>query len=117
MRATQLSDLAILWIWVAAPLALLASLALFVRLRALPITALARAIRGLREHDPEARGTMAPASAAALSMVATYGAAGAVGAATAVSLGGAGAIAWVWIFSLALAPLRMAETILARTAP
>src|SRR5690606_26082413 len=53
----------------------------------------------------------------ALASVASYGAAGAVGAATAVSLGGAGAVAWVWLFTILLAPLRMGEALLARTAP
>lgn len=110
-------DLEILWLWIAAPVALVAALVVMARLRAPQLTKLVEAFRALRAHDPEAAGAMRPATSAALSTVASYGAAGAVGAATAVSLGGAGAVAWVWLFAFLLAPLRMAEAALSRTAP
>jgi hypothetical protein len=60
---------------------------------------------------------MPPGTAVLLGTAMTYGSAAAVSAATAVSLGGVGAIAWLWLFGLAVAPLRYAETWLARTAP
>jgi Na+/alanine symporter len=110
-------DLQIAWVWVAAPIALVAALVLAFHLRVPQIVRLADAFRALRGRDPEAGGSMPPAASAALAAVASYGAAGAIGAATAVSLGGAGAIAWVWLFALLLAPLRMGETLLARSAP
>lgn len=73
----------------------------------------------LRRDRPKDQGPggLKPFGAIALSAVGSYGAASAVGAATAVSLGGAGAVAWVWIFAVLLAPLRMAEVLLARTSP
>lgn len=118
MDPTELTrDLEILWIWVAAPITLLAAIVVTVRLRAPQVTRIGEAFRALRAHDPKSAGTLHPAAATALSMAASYGAAGAVGAATAVSLGGAGAVAWVWLFAILLAPLRMAEAALARTAP
>jgi AGCS family alanine or glycine:cation symporter len=110
-------DVELLWIAVAAPLVLVATIVLSVRLRAPQVLQLREAFRALRAHDPTASGTVPPATSVVLSAVATYGAAGAVGAATAVSLGGAGAIAWVWLFTLLLAPLRVGEALLARTAP
>jgi Na+/alanine symporter len=110
-------DVELLWIWVAAPLVVVASLVLSVRLRAPQLLQLPEAFRALRAHDPTASGSVPPATSVVLSAVASYGAAGAVGAATAVSLGGAGAIAWVWLFTLLLAPLRVGEAVLARTAP
>lgn len=110
-------DLELLWIWVVAPLLLMAAIVLTVRLRAPQLLQVGQALRALRAHDPGAPGTVPPATAVVLSAVASYGAAGAVGAATAVSLGGAGAVAWVWLFAILLAPLRVAEAVLARTAP
>ncbi|MCZ7682250.1 MAG: alanine:cation symporter family protein [Sandaracinaceae bacterium] len=118
MDPTELTrDLEILWAWIAAPLALAAALVATVLLRAPQITKIVEAFRALKAHDPDAPGRLHPATSAALASAASFGAAGAVGAATAVSLGGAGAIAWVWLFALLLAPLRMAEALLARTAP
>ncbi len=118
MDATELTrDLEILWLWIAAPLVLVAALASTIFLRAPQLTKLAEAFRALRSDDAKAKGRLHPASSVALAAAASYGAAGAVGAATAVSLGGAGAVAWVWLFAILIAPLRMAETLLARTAP
>lgn len=105
------------WLWVAAPLAAAAAVALTVRLKLPQLLQLPAAFRALHGHDDAADGSLHPATSVALSTVAAYGAAAAVGTATAISLGGAGAIAWVWVFSLLLAPLRMAEAVLSRTAP
>ena len=105
------------WIWIAAPLTVVAAIVLTVRLKLPQILGLPAAFRALRQHDEGAEGTVPPATSVVMATVATYGAAAAVGAATAVSLGGAGAIAWVWLFSFLLMPLRMGEALLARTAP
>ncbi|MCA9606534.1 MAG: hypothetical protein KC619_13105 [Myxococcales bacterium] len=109
--------LAALWTWVAAPAAALAALVLTVRLKLPQLLQLPAAFRALREEDDGAPGIVAPAAAVAMSSVLSYGAAAAVGAATAVALGGPGAMAWAWIFSFLLAPVRMGEAVLARTAP
>ncbi len=106
-----------LWTWVAAPAAGLAALALTVRLKLPQLLALPMAFRALREEDPGAAGSLHPAASVAMSATLSYGAAAAVGAATAIALGGPGAIAWVWLFSFLLAPLRVGEAVLARTAP
>ncbi len=106
-----------LWMYAAGPLVGFAALLLTVRLKLPQILHLPAAFRALHEDDPGAPGSAHPAAAVAMSTVTSYGAAAAVGAATAVSLGGPGAIAWVWLFSFFLAPLRMGEAVLARTAP
>ncbi len=109
--------LELLWIWIAAPLTALAAIVYTVRLKAPQVMKLGEAFRAIRTHDEGAEGSVHPATSAALSAAATYGAAGAVGSATAVALGGPGAVAWVWLFTLLLMPLRMGEAALARTAP
>lgn len=109
--------LSTLWVWVVVPLAVLAAIVLTVRLRLPQIFRLPDAFRAIREDDEGAPGAIHPATAAAMSAVTSYGAAAAVGAATAVSLGGAGAIVYAWLFTFLLAPLRMGEAVLARTAP
>lgn len=113
MDPTTLDE--ILWMYVAAPSLLVAALVLTVKLRAPQLSKLGAGISALRTQDADAPGATAPGLALALSAAGTYGAAAAIGAATAISLGGAGAIAWVWLFGLLLAPLRFAETLLART--
>ena len=118
MDATALDELvSTTWMWVAAPLTAAAALVLTFRLRLPQILRLRDAFASLRAHDAGAGGQLPPASATVLATVAVHGAIAAVAAATAVSLGGAGAIAWVWLFGLLVAPLRVAEAILARTAP
>ncbi len=109
--------LEVIWLWATGPLTLVASILLTVRLGLPQITKLGAAFRAVREVDAGAGGSIHPGAATLLSAVASYGAAGAVGAATAVSLGGAGAIAWVWLFTFLMMPLRMGEAALARTAP
>lgn len=106
-----------LWLYVAAPLVGLAAAVLTIRLRAPQLMQVGAAFRAFRQHDAKAEGSVHPATAIALNTAAAYGGAAAVGAATAVSLGGAGAIAWVWLFGILLAPFRVAEVVLSRTAP
>lgn len=105
------------WMYAAGPAVAIAAIVLTVRLRLPQVLGLPAAFRALREEDPGAPGQVHPATSVALSAVATYGAAAAVGAATAIALGGPGAIPWVWLFSFLLAPLRVAEAVLSRTAP
>lgn len=105
------------WVWLAAPLAGVAAIVLTVRLVVPQLFGLPAAFRAMREDDPNAAGSLHPATAVAMSAVTSYGAAAAVGAATAISLGGPGAIAWVWLFGIVLAPLKMGEAVLSRTAP
>lgn len=104
--------------WALFPLLALAALALTFVLRMPQVARVGEAVRGLfAPPDATAPGTLSPRSALALSVVASVGAGAVVSTATAISLGGAGALAWVWLFGLLLAPLRLAETLLARSAP
>jgi AGCS family alanine or glycine:cation symporter len=103
------------WLYVAAPLLALAALALTAVLGVPQLRRLGDAFRALREHDPDALGETTPGAAVMLSAAASVGAAATLGAVTAVSLGGAGSLFWVWLFAFLVAPLRYAEVILART--
>lgn len=105
-----------LWLYAAAPLFVLAGLVLTVRLGFPQIRKLVAGFKATKESD-EGAGDFSGLAAVVLDSVASLGALGVVGAATAVSLGGVGALAWLWLFSFLGAPLRMAETVLARTGP
>lgn len=105
------------WHWAALPALVVAALVLTVLLRFPQLSRLAEGFRALNAHDPKAEGSVHPATAIALSTAASVGAGAVVSAATAMGLGGPGALAWLWLFGLLVAPLRMAETLLARTAP
>ena len=105
------------WAWVGLPALIVAAVALTVLLRFPQITRLGEAFRAITAHDPKAEGSLPPATALALSTAATVGAGAAVSAATAMSLGGPGALPWLWLFGLLFAPLRIGEVLLARTAP
>lgn len=107
----------LVWLWIVAPAVLLAGVVLTLRLRVPQLTRLRAAVQGLGAEDAATPGTMPPAAAAALSVAATHGAAAALGAATAVALGGPGALPWVWLLAFFTAPLRVGEALLARTAP
>ena len=107
----------LVWLWVVAPAVLLAGAVLTLRLGAPQFMRLKAAWQGLGAEDTSTPGTMPPAAAAALSVAAAHGAAAALGAATAVALGGPGALPWVWLLAFVTAPLRVGETLLARTAP
>jgi Na+/alanine symporter len=107
----------LVWLWIAAPAVLLAGLVLTLRLGLPQILRVKAAWQGLAADDPDAAGVMPPAASVALSAAAAHGAAAALGAATAVSLGGPGVLPWVWLGAFLLAPLRIGESLLARTAP
>jgi AGCS family alanine or glycine:cation symporter len=106
-----------IWTWVAAPVLAIVAIVVTVMLRAPQLTRLGEGFRAAFARDPKAPGILPPATVLLLGTAATWGSAAAVSAATAVSLGGPGAIAWLWLFGLLLAPLRYAETLLARTSP
>lgn len=106
-----------IWPWVGLPALVIAAVVLSVLLRAPQITRLAEAFRAINAYDPKAEGRVHPATALALSTAASVGAGAVVSAATAIGLGGPGALAWLWLFGLLMAPLRLAEALLARTAP
>ncbi len=107
----------LVWLWGVAPVLLLAGAVLTLRLGLPQVLRLKAAWQGLAAEDAETPGAMPPAAAAALSVAAAHGAAAALGAATAVSLGGPGVLPWVWLAALLIAPLRVGEALLARTAP
>lgn len=104
------------WRWVALPLLLVAGVTLALLLRGPAVTRWLAAYRALRRHDASAPGDEPAALPVALAS-ATFGAAGVVSAATAVALGGMGAIVWLWLLGFLIAGLRYAETLLARTRP
>ncbi len=106
-----------LWMWAVPSVWVVTAIVLTGILRAPQILLLRDGFRSALVHDPRAPGTMPPGTAVLLGAAMTHGSAAAVSAATAVSLGGAGALAWLWLFGLLIAPLRYAETWLARTAP
>jgi Na+/alanine symporter len=107
----------VLWPWVALPALAVAALLVTLYLRAPQITRLREAFLALTAYDANAVGRLHPATAIALSTAATIGAGAVVSTATAISLGGPGALAWLWLFGFLVAPLRVAEALLARTAP
>jgi Na+/alanine symporter len=107
----------LVWLWIVGPAVLLAGLVLTLRLGLPQFLRVKAAWQGLSADDAEAPGLMPPAASVALSTAAAHGAAAALGAATAVSLGGPGVLPWVWLGAFLIAPLRVGEVLLARTAP
>ena len=73
------------WMWLAAPIAGVAAIVLTVRLVVPQVFGLPTAFRAMREDDPKAAGSLQPATSVVISAVTSYGAAAAVGAATAIS--------------------------------
>ncbi len=106
-----------LWPWLALPALVVAAALVTGYLRAPQLTRLREAFRALTAYDPKAPGRVHPATAIALSTSATVGAGALVSTATAISLGGPGALAWLWLFGFLIAPIRIGEALLARTAP
>lgn len=104
-----------LWTWVVPAVLALVGLTLSIALRAPQLLRLREGFRAALAHDPRVAGTLPPGAALLLATAATWGTAAAVSAGTAVALGGPGALAWLWLFGLLLAPIRYAEVLLART--
>jgi AGCS family alanine or glycine:cation symporter len=103
--------------WALLPAVVIAGAIVTLLLRLPQLARLPEAFRAINAFDPKAEGRVHPATAIALSTALTVGAGAVVSAATAISLGGPGALAWLWLFGLLVAPLRLAETLLARTSP
>lgn len=105
------------WLYVVGPVLAIAAVIVAISLRLPQLRLLPAAFRSIRAHDARSGAALHPTAATLLAACASYGAAAAVGAATAISLGGPGAIAWVWLFCFLIAPLRYVEAVLARTNP
>jgi Na+/alanine symporter len=104
-----------IWLWGALPALAVAGAVLLVLFRVPALTRLPEAVRTLRSSPPG--DGVPPAAPVFRAAAASLGAGAVVGGATAVALGGAGALAWLWLFGLVLAPLRMGDVLLARTSP
>ena len=104
-----------LWLWGAVPALALAGVVLLALLRFAPVTRLPEALRTVRA--PTAGAGSPPVTGVFLGAAASLGAGAAVAGATAVALGGAGSLAWLWLFGMLLAPLRVADVLLSRTSP
>lgn len=88
-------------------------LLLTIRLRGIQIRALGYAIKVLFKEENSGKGDISHFSALMLSLGATVGIGNIVGVATAISLGGPGAIFWMWITGLVGMATKYSESILA----
>lgn len=102
-------------VWGPPMLVLLVGTGLFltIRLRGLQVRAIAHAIKVLFTKDNKAEGDISQFSALMLSLGATVGIGNIVGVATAIALGGPGAIFWMWITGLVGMATKYSEAILA----
>ncbi|MEM9193481.1 MAG: hypothetical protein AAGF12_30180 [Myxococcota bacterium] len=105
-----------LWLYLTAPLLLIAGLWLTWKLRGAQFTRLLRSGAALRS-DAEADGLLRPIVAVLYSSTTGLSALAVLGAATAISLGGTGILAWVWLFAILFGAFRFAEALLSRTNP
>jgi AGCS family alanine or glycine:cation symporter len=103
------------FVWGPPMLVLLVGTGLFltIRLRGLQFRALGLALRILFTKDKEAKGDISQFSALMLSLGATVGIGNIVGVATAIALGGPGAIFWMWLTGLVGMATKYSEAILA----
>ena len=106
----QLSNL--LWGWPMIILLLGTHVFLTVRLR-LPQRWLLKAIRLSVRKDPDTQGDVSQFGALSTAMAATIGTGNIVGVATAVALGGPGAVMWCWLTGLFGIATKYAEALLA----
>jgi len=102
-------------VWGAPMLILLVGTGLFltIRLKGLQFKVVAHAIEILFAKDKKAEGDISQFSALMLSLGATVGIGNIVGVATAIALGGPGAIFWMWITGLVGMATKYSEAILA----
>ena len=102
-------------VWGAPMLILLVGTGLFltIRLRGLQVRAIGHAVKVLFAKDDKAEGDISQFSALMLSLGATVGIGNIVGVATAIALGGPGAIFWMWITGLVGMATKYSEAILA----
>jgi len=102
-------------VWGAPMLILLVGTGLFltIRLKGLQFKVVGHAIKVLFAKDHKAQGDISQFSALMLSLGATVGIGNIVGVATAIALGGPGAIFWMWITGLVGMATKYSEGILA----
>ncbi|MCC7539193.1 MAG: hypothetical protein IT379_23425 [Deltaproteobacteria bacterium] len=100
---------------VVASLVVLAALLTLVLTRFASLRALGQVVRGLRSHDVDAPGQVAPWLAAASGAAVTGSAATFVAVASAITLAGSGVLVWLWLFVPLAIALRHGEAVLARS--
>ena len=103
------------FVWGPPMLVLLVGTGLFltIKLRGVQLRGLFHAIKILFTKDEDAKGDISQFSALMLSLGATVGIGNIVGVATAIALGGPGAIFWMWITGLVGMATKYSEAILA----
>lgn len=103
------------FIWGAPVLVLLVVTGLFltVRLKGLQFRALGHALRLIFHRDDQAEGDISHFAALMTALAATVGIGNIVGVATAITLGGPGAVFWMWVIGLIGMATKYSEAILA----
>ena len=116
--ATNILEAVSAFVWGPAMLALLLGTGLYltVGLRGMPIRRLGYGFRRLasgRRADETQRGDITPFQALATALSATIGTGNIAGVATAITLGGPGAVVWMWLTALVGMATKYAEAVLA----
>ena len=103
------------FIWGAPVLVLLVGTGLFltVRLRGLQFRALGYAFRLILHRDDKSEGDISHFAALMTALAATVGIGNIVGVATAIALGGPGAVFWMWLIGLIGMATKYSEAVLA----
>jgi len=103
------------WVWGPAMLVLLVGTGLYltVRLRGIQFRALPLAFRTIRHKEIGAAGDISHFAALMTALAATVGIGNIVGVATAITLGGPGAVFWMWMTGLVGMATKYAEAVLA----
>ncbi|MBE1237340.1 sodium:alanine symporter family protein [Phaeovibrio sulfidiphilus] len=112
----KLADAFVWGPWLLIPLLLGAGLYLMIGLRFMPLLYLFPAFRYLwtgRKHEASHKGELSPFNALMTSMAATVGVGNIVGVATALILGGPGAIFWMWCTAIVGMATKYCEAFLA----
>lgn len=103
------------WVWGPPMLILLVGTGVYLTiiLKGLQFRALAHAFRLVFEKDEKAKGDISHFAALTTALAATVGIGNIVGVATAITLGGPGAVFWMWITGLVGMATKYAEALLA----
>jgi len=103
------------FIWGAPVLVLLAGTGLFltIRLRGVQFRALGHALKLVFHKEPSAEGDISHFAALMTALAATVGIGNIVGVATAITLGGPGAVFWMWVIGLIGMATKYSEALLA----
>ncbi len=103
------------WVWGPPMLILLVGTGVYLTiiLKGLQFRALAHALRLVFEKDDNAKGDISHFAALTTALAATVGIGNIVGVATAITLGGPGAVFWMWITGLVGMATKYAEALLA----